>query len=99
MLKNEFIEMQRQDLVTSNDENLQAMFECFVEVLSKYPGDTEIDPSKTVTDCYNQMEEEARRLAKNNKYCFTPTKAMEFVEKYLNLQSQEKELFKLEDFI
>ena len=98
MLKEEFLKMQRKDLVTKNEKILDALLECFEDILKNYSADVEIDPSKTVEECYKQMEDFARKNAKNCRYCFTPQDTKMFVEKYLNLEQKSSMFVKLEDF-
>lgn len=85
MLKNEFILMQEQDLVTKNDLILNELFECFKEVLNDYPSSVEIDSKKSVEECYHQMEQEARKKAVNGKFCFGPLTTKKFIIDYLGL--------------
>lgn len=99
MLKPEFLEMQRQDLVTSNDENAKQMLLCFEEVLKDYPESLEIDSSKTCKDCYNKMYEEAKKKAVKGSYCFTNEATKQFILDYLGIAKTENKTFvKLEDF-
>lgn len=100
MLKNEFIEMQRQDLVTSTNQNLKQMLEAFEELLKDYPVTQEIDNNKTCEECYKLMEKEAEEKAVNGKYCFGPSATKEFIIKYLGLDIQKQAtVINLEDFI
>lgn len=85
MLKNEFILMQEQDLVTQNDLILKELFDYFKEILKDYPSNIEIDSSKTVEECYHKMKEEARKKAVNGKYCFGPLTTKKFIIEYLGL--------------
>lgn len=100
MLKAEFLEMQKQDLVTSNDENAKQMLMCFEEVLKEYPSTQEIDSSKTCKDCYSKMETEAKKKAVNGRYCFSPEMTKQFIINYLGLTKIVKSnIIRLEDFI
>lgn len=99
MLKAEFLEMQRQDLVTSNDENAKQMLLCFEEILKDYPESLEIDPAKNCKDCYAKMYNEAHKRAVKGSYCFVGEPAKQFIIDYLGLKKSEKTIFvKLEDF-
>lgn len=99
MLKTEFLEMQRQDLVTSTDENAKQMLLCFEEILKDYPANTEIDASKTCKDCYSKMYNEAHKRAVKGSYCFIGEPAKQFIIDYLGLKKSGKTTFvKLEDF-
>ena len=100
MLKNEFIEIQRQDLVTSSNNNVKQMLEAFEEVLKDYPLTQEIDNSKTCEECYKKMEEEAHKKSINGSYCFGPSETKEFIINYLGLENKDNTtIINLEDFI
>ncbi len=100
MLRDEFLEMQRQDLITKNDETLNALLECFNEVLKNLPRDVEIDSAKTVEQCYEQMYDYASKHRVGKSFCFTPRETKHFVESYLGVEHKSVgDLFvKLEDF-
>jgi len=89
MLKNEFILMQKQDLETSDDFNLKNLLEVFETVLNPLSSDLEIDPKKTVSDCYKEMEMYARKNAKGGKFSFNSKQVIEFVSKYLSVDNLE----------
>lgn len=99
MLKNEFLEMMRQDLKTKNDEQLNSLLSCFEEILKEYPQQTEIDSTKNIEDCYKEMFEYAQKNRKGNSYCFVGENLKTFILKYLNLKRIESSIIRLEDFI
>lgn len=96
MLKDEFLKMMKEDLETKNSESLNQLYQCFDEILKDYSSQTEIDSTKTIEECYKNMEKYARENAKNGAYCFTPEKTKDFIINYLNLKP--KGFIKLEDF-
>lgn len=100
MLKNEFLKMQKQDLVTKNDETLNSLLMCFEEVLKDCPVEIEIDASKTVEECYEKMKEYASKHRSGNSFCFTPEHTKHFVETYLGVEHKQvgNKIIKLEDF-
>lgn len=100
MLKQEFLEMQRQDLVTNNNAVLKELLLAFEGILADYPQSTDIDSSLTVEACYKKMSEFARGKAVNGCYCFGPDETKSFVVDYLKLGEVKKQDFlNLEDFI
>lgn len=100
MLKEEFLEMQRQDLVTNNNATLKELLLAFKEILADYPRSTDIDSSLTVEACYKKMEEMAREKAVSGCYCFGPDETKSFVVDYLKLgEVKKQEFLNLEDFI
>ena len=101
MLKKDYIEMIKQDMVTDDNKMHQALLEVFIELLSKYPSDTNINSELNVAECYKEMEFYARKNSKNNGFVFTKTEVLEFVRYYLKLDKLEYVVtsVKLEDFI
>lgn len=101
MLKKEYIEMIKQDMVTDDNKMHQALFEVFIELLSKYPNDTEINSELTISECYKEIEAYARKNSKNGSFAFTKNEVLEFVRYYLKLNKLEFALapVKLEDFL
>lgn len=101
MLKKEYIEMIKQDMVTDDNKMHQALFEVFIELLSKYPNDTNINSELNVVECYKEIEAYARKNSNNGSFAFTKNEVLEFVRYYLKLNKLEFSLapVKLEDFI
>lgn len=100
MLKEDFLEMQREDLVTKKDETLNALLECFKEVLKDFPVGTDIESNKTVEECYKQMYDYASKHKVGQSFCFTPKETKHFVETYLGVEHKKVgfDFVKLEDF-
>lgn len=101
MLKNEFLEMMKQDLETNDNKMVKALHCVFEEVLSLYPDNTEIDNKLTVIECYKEMKAYARKNAQDGMFAFTPSEAEEFVRYYLKLNKVEcvNKHVNLEDFL
>lgn len=99
MLKNEFLIMQRQDLVTESKPEYQAILLAFEEILKNYPSSTEIDSTKTIIECYKKMEHYAKEHAQNGIYVFLPEDAKKFFIEYLNLGKPSNDFVNLEDFL
>lgn len=99
MLKNEFLNVMQDDLVTNQTPQLVAMFDLFKEVLKDCPNDLDIDSSKTVEDCYSQMKKFAEKNQQNGAYCFTYSASRDFVKKYLGVKDILPGFINLEDFI
>ena len=85
MLKDEFLLMQKQDLETSDDFNLKNLLEVFEEVLKPLSSHIEIDSKKSVSDCYKEMENYARKNAKSRCFSFNSKQVIDFVSKYLEI--------------
>lgn len=88
MLKQDFLIMMEQDLETKNDPQLNAVLDCFKEILKNYPESTDINPNKTVEGCFKEMREFAKKNQKNGCYYFTPKESEEFIKKYLELKNE-----------
>ena len=103
MLKEEFIEMQRQDLETLNNDVLNSLCDLFEEILKDYPNFLDIDSTKSVSGCFSEMRKFAQSKAKNGEYCFGHKQSIDFVIKYLNLErkqeSVDNDFVDLNDFI
>ena len=100
MLKDEFLRMMRQDLVTSEDKMLKAMLECFEEVLSTVGSNFEIDSTKTVQACYKSMYDYASKHREGVGYVFTPSEVKKFIMDYLGVkEDSSSNIIKLEDFV
>ncbi|MBQ8845068.1 MAG: hypothetical protein IJ008_03520 [Clostridia bacterium] len=99
MLKDEFLDMMKQDLVTKNDKNLYQVLEIFENILKDYPSTLNIDSSKSIEECYKNMEKYAKSHAKNGCYCFSGVESTNFIINYFGLKKQENIFLKLEDFI
>ena len=91
MLKEEFIEMQRQDLVTLNSDVLNNLCDLFEDILKDYPNNIDIDSKKSVSGCYSEMRKLAKSKAKNGEYCFGNKESIDFVIKYLNIEAKLEE--------
>lgn len=102
MLKDEFLKMQIQDLITSSNKGAMQMLKAFKEVLKDYPNETEIDPKLNCTECFNKLYNEAKKRASgSNSYFFDEEETTKFILNYLNLKplNIKKESIKnLEDF-
>lgn len=100
MLKDEFIKMQEQDLVTSTDSGAKGMLECFKEILKDYPSTLDIDPSLNCKDCFSKLREKARNEAKNGMYYFSLSATTKFVLNYLKIgqMKTDRQIKRLEDF-
>ena len=92
MLKEEFIEMQRQDIETLNNDVLNSLCDLFEEILEDYPNNTEIESTKSVSGCYSEMRKFAQSKAKNGEYCFGNKQSIDFVIKYLNLERKQEKI-------
>lgn len=100
MLKHEFLEMQRQDIETSNNEQYKQLLMAMEEILKDYPTSIVIDSKLTIEDCFNKMKEEARKKAVSGCYCFGPIETKDFIIKYLGLaEVQQTNFINLEDFM
>lgn len=100
MLRDEFIQMQRQDLLTSNNEVLKELLRAIEEVLIDYPATTEFDGKLTVENCYEKMKGFAKAKAVNGCYCVSPDEVKVIVKDYFGLTGVEKQDFvNLEDYI
>ena len=100
MLRDEFIQMQRQDLVTSNNEILKELLMAIEEVLRDYPATTEFDNDLTVSKCYEKMKKFAKSKAANGCYCVGTVETKKIIKDYFGLKEIEKQNFiNLEDFI
>lgn len=101
MLRDEFLIMQRQDLVTAEDENLNTLCDVFEEVLKSVPSNFEIDSKKTVKECYDKMYVHAQKNQKNHSYCFNTKAVIEFVSNYLEVDvlEQKTDYVDLTDFL
>lgn len=100
MLKHEFLEMQRQDIETSNNELYKQLLIAMEEVLKEYPSSINIDSSLTIEACYNKMKEEAHEKAVSGCYCFGPIETREFIIRFLGLTEIHNTNFvNLEDFM
>ena len=101
MLKNDYLIMMEQDLVThSNKEQLIAVLDCMKDILKSYPASTEIDETKTVEACFNAMREHASKNKTNNCYYFSPKESVDFITKYLDIKSAAPaSMINLDDFI
>lgn len=106
MLRDDFLLMQRLNLETKNDEDLNVLYDCFEEVLKKVPKTTEIDSKKSVESCYEEMKDYAYKHQKNGSFFFSSVKAIEFIENYLEVSniikqdsSKTSEYIDLTDFL
>ena len=105
MLKNEFIENQRQEIVKDDpkleDVILNELFKIIEDCLSVAPNDFEIE-DKSVKDCYKKMETYAKENQVNNCYCFSEKQTKQFVNDYFkipDLKNTKIDFVNLSDFI
>ena len=107
MLKNEFIENQRQEIVKDDpkpeDVILNELLKLIEECLSVEPNDFEIE-DKSVKDCYKQMETYAKEHQINNCYCFSEKQTKQFINDYFKIDkvqenTRSSDFVNLSDFI
>ncbi len=100
MLKDEFLKMQEQDLVTSSNSGAKQILECFKEVLKDYPTSLDIDPSLNCEDCFNKLKSKARAEARDGMFYFGPSNTKKFILNYLKIEEikNDKQIKRLEDF-
>lgn len=101
MLKNDFIKMLNEDMVTNTNQNLKELNQIIIEVLSNYPNDLDIDSSKNVSNCYKSMFEIAKKKAFNNRYAMGKEETIQVIKNYFELPEIEKkaDFINFDDFI
>lgn len=102
MLRNEYLNMLSEDMVTNDDYKIAYLFECVKTFLNKYPSSTQIDSSKSLDKLYEFMEDYAKEHASDGLYCVCGTELDTLLKTYFNLNDfsiSQNELINLEDFI
>lgn len=101
MLKNDFIEMLKQDMVTNTNQNLKELSELVIEVINDYPSDLDIDSSKNVSDCYEEMFKVAQKKAINSRYAMGKEETIKIIKDYFKLpeMSNKANFVNFDDFI
>lgn len=101
MLKNDYSKMIMQDMVTCNDNQLLELNKIFQNLLENYPNTIEIDSSKTLNGCFDEMTKFAKSKALSGCYAMNEEEVIEIMKNYFNLQNQEakKNFVNFDDFI
>lgn len=100
MLKNEWLERENNVVSQSNKKAFESLYSHINGFLDSVSNSVEIDDSKSVEDCYKNMEKYAEEHQEDGCYCFTDEEEKEFVLKYLNLKIEDKtEIINLSDFL
>lgn len=105
MLKNEFIENQRQEIVKDDpkpeDVILNELFKIIEDCLSVAPNDFEIK-DKSVEDCYKKMKVYAEKNQISGCFCFSEKQTKQFVNDYFEIpdvKNTKTNFVNLSDFI
>lgn len=99
MLKSEWLEREKQAI--GEDKRYKAVMQVFESCLQNTSNLLELDDTKSIKDCFNEMEKYAEEHQENGFYYFDEYERKDFVFKYLNIEKQEvsSEFINLSDFL
>ena len=99
MLKSEWLEREKQAI--GEDKRYKAVMQVVEDCLQDTSNNLEIEETKSIKDCFNEMEKYAEEHQENGFYYFSKSEVEDFINKYLGIEKQEvsSEFINLSDFL